>query len=81
MKPEEYDVVELLRPIAEHNLPAGSRGTVVMDYTKFSTESDAPTYEVEFLDTEGMTQALLTVPGSDLKVVWRSGRDGDSSDR
>jgi hypothetical protein len=79
MKPEEYDVVELLRPIQEHNLPAGSRGTVVMDYTKFSTESGTPAYEVEFLDTEGMTQALLTVPGDDLKVVWRAEPDGNSS--
>jgi hypothetical protein len=80
MKPEEYDVVELLRPVAEHNLPAGSRGTVVMDYTKYSTESDTPAYEVEFVDTEGMTQALLTLPGGDLKVVWRPGRDGNSAD-
>ncbi len=36
MKPEELDVVELLRPLPEHGLPAGSRGTIVMNHKQFS---------------------------------------------
>jgi hypothetical protein len=71
MKPEEYDIVELLRAIPEHNLTAGARGTVVMDYTRYSGESPMPACEVEFVDAKGMTRALLTVPENDLKVVWR----------
>lgn len=71
MKPEEYDVVELLRPLPEHSLPAGARGTVVVDYTKDSDKSLQAAYEVEFSDADGFTLALVTVSGDDLKVVWR----------
>lgn len=72
MKPEEYDVVELLRPLPEQNLPAGARGTVVVDYTKDSNKSLPAAYEVEFSDADGLTQALVTLAGHDLKVVWRT---------
>jgi hypothetical protein len=71
MKPEELDVVRLLRPLVEHDLPAGSRGTVVMDYTRYSDNDLAPGYEVEFVDADGVTQAVVTVSGDDLEVVWR----------
>jgi hypothetical protein len=71
MKPEELDVVRLLRPLVEHDLPAGSRGTVVMDYTRYSHNDLAPGYEVEFVDADGVTQAVVTVSGDDLEVVWR----------
>jgi Domain of unknown function (DUF4926) len=76
MKPEEYDVVRLLRDLPEHNLPAGSTGAVVMDYTKHSGGSLPAAYEVEFVDREGVTQALVTVAEDDLEVVSRpdSGR-------
>jgi hypothetical protein len=70
MKPEELDVVRLLRPLPEHNLPAGSRGTVVMDYTDFDKDLP-PAYEVEFADSDGITQALVTLHEDDLEVVWR----------
>ncbi|MCV7236248.1 DUF4926 domain-containing protein [Mycobacterium branderi] len=73
MKPEELDVVELLRPLPEHNLPAGSRGTVVMDYTKYSDTGLPRAYEVEFSDSDGVTQAMVTLYEEDLHVVWRSG--------
>ncbi|WP_081968225.1 DUF4926 domain-containing protein [Mycobacterium kyorinense] len=71
MKPEEYDVVRLLRPLPEHNLPAGSSGVVVMDYTKYSDRDLPPAYEVEFADSDGVTQALVTVAENDLEVVRR----------
>jgi len=71
MKPEEYDVVRLLRDLPEHNLSAGSTGAVVMDYTKQSDGNLPPAYEVEFVDSYGATQALVTVSGDDLEVVSR----------
>ena len=76
MKPEEYDVVRLLQPLQQHNLPVGARGTVVMDYTKYSgtTKQDLPpAYEVEFMDSTGATIALDTVLEANLEVVWRKG--------
>ncbi|WP_236591198.1 DUF4926 domain-containing protein [Mycobacterium paraintracellulare] len=72
LKPEEYDVVELLRALPEHSLPAGSRGTVVMDYTKDSDKGLPPAYEVEFSDADGSTLAVVTVARDVLKVVWRT---------
>ncbi len=70
-KPREHDAVRLLRPLAEHDLSAGSTGTVVVDYTEYS---DGPAeYEVEFADSAGITQTLVTISGDDLEVVWRPG--------
>ncbi|MGV0076968.1 DUF4926 domain-containing protein [Mycobacterium colombiense] len=71
MKPEEHDVVRLVRPLPERGLPAGSRGTVVMDYTKSSDADLPPAYEVEFSDADGITQALVTLSEDDLEVAWR----------
>jgi len=77
MKPEEYDVVRLLRDLPEHNLSAGSTGAVVMDYSKHSGERLPAAYEVEFVDSAGFTQALVTVAEDDLEVVSRPG-SGDN---
>lgn len=73
MKPQELDVVQLLRSLPEGNLAAGARGTIVMDYAKHSDSGRPPAYEVEFADSDGNTQALLTVSEDDLQVVWRPG--------
>lgn len=62
-------MVRLLRALPEHDIPAGARGTVVMDYTTDS--NDAPAYEVEFSDADGITRALVTLAEDDLEVVWR----------
>lgn len=72
MKPEEYDVVQLLRPLPEHNLPAGARGAVVLGYTKDADKSLPAAYEVEFTDGHGVTLAVVTVYEEDLQVVSRS---------
>ena len=77
MKPEELDVVRLLRDLPEHNLSAGSTGAVVMDYTKHSGGNLPAAYEVEFVDPDGTTQALVTIAEEDLEVVWRP----DSGDK
>jgi hypothetical protein len=76
MKPEEYDVVRLLRPLPEHNLSAGSEGTVVIDHTEDASNRDLPpSYLVEFADSDGITQALVTLRNDDLEVVWRPDSD------
>jgi uncharacterized protein DUF4926 len=76
-KPKEYDTVRLLRPLPEHNLPAGSIGTVVMDHTKYDHAKHIgkglpPAYEVEFCDAHGITLAVVTILEEDLEVVQRS---------
>jgi hypothetical protein len=76
MKPEEYDVVQLRKPLPQHNLPVGARGTVVMDYGKYAEPGKkdlAIAYEVEFMDAGGDTLAVDTIAESDLEVVWREG--------
>jgi hypothetical protein len=72
MKPEEYDVVQLRRPLQEYNLPAGAKGAVVFDHTKDADTSLPAAYEVEFTDGHGTTLAVVTVYEEDLQVVSRS---------
>jgi len=55
----------------QHNLPAGARGAVVLDYRKYMDENDPPQYQVEFVGPQGMTQALVDIPGEYLQVVSR----------
>ena len=69
VKPEEYDVVILLRALPEHDLAAGSRGTVVIDYTQYSRVDLPPAYEVEFVKSDGTTQALVTLFEDDIEVA------------
>ncbi|OBA57605.1 hypothetical protein A5647_23825 [Mycobacterium sp. 1100029.7] len=68
MKPQDFDVVQLLRPIPEHNLPAGSQGAIVDDV---QTPGLPRAYLVEFADSDGVTYALIHVPEDNLEVVWR----------
>ncbi|CAN5371297.1 hypothetical protein BH09ACT8_BH09ACT8_05290 [soil metagenome] len=74
MKPEELDIVRLLRPLPEHGLPAGAEGAVVMDYTQYPPEDAPASYEVEFTDPDGETLAVVTVRAEDLQVVNRGGK-------
>lgn len=60
---KEYDVVTLGRDIQEENLKAGMKGKVVMIYN----EPNLPTgYEIEFMDKEGNTIALITLTEKDI---------------
>lgn len=57
---KELDVVRL---ISEFNgLPAGTRGTIVLEY-------DGTHFEVEFFDNDGETIDVFTTPASALEVV------------
>lgn len=78
-KPKEVDVVRLRRDLPEHNLPAGSTGTVVVDYTNYSDGALPPEYEVEIADPEGGTQAMVTVSEEHLEVVSRPEYGGSPS--
>ena len=61
----EYDVVILDRDIPEHNLKKGILGTIVMVYN----EPNKPIgYEVEFVDENLNTTAILTVYEHDIKI-------------
>jgi Domain of unknown function (DUF4926) len=70
VKPEEYDVVRLLRPLPDYNAPVGAEGTVVMVLTdKDLTHA----YAVEFPESVGTTEPWFIVEEADLEVVWRQG--------
>ena len=60
----EYDVVRLARDMPEHGLSAGATGAVLMVFDKVSPAE----YEVEFLDQDGGTVALVTLAESALKL-------------
>jgi hypothetical protein len=55
----ELDVVALLNDLPEERLRRGQVGTVVMDFGPEAAE-------VEFVDQQGKTYALLTIPKSQL---------------
>jgi hypothetical protein len=63
---KELDTVVLLRDLAEAGLRKGDLGAVVQAY-------GADAVEVEFVTASGRTQALLTLPVSDVRPV----RDDD----
>jgi hypothetical protein len=62
----ELDTVVLVRDLPDSGLRAGDLGAVVMAYGREALE-------VEFVTASGRTQALLTLPVSDVRPV----RDDD----
>lgn len=69
--PEEGEVVRLRRSLPEHNRPAGSTGTVVVDYAKFSGVDAPLEYEVEFAGSDVETKVLVTLTVDDVEIVSR----------
>ncbi|MDJ1173938.1 DUF4926 domain-containing protein [Roseofilum capinflatum] len=65
MKPELFDLVELLVNVPEYNLSIGDRGAVVeyLDETHF---------EIEFANPKGETTALCPLSTEQFIVVWQS---------
>jgi hypothetical protein len=57
----ELDSVVLTRDLPEQGLEAGDVGAVVHRY------EDGQTFEVEFVDAEGKTVALLTLAADDVR--------------
>jgi hypothetical protein len=62
MKFEKLEVVVLAHDIPEHGLRAGDLGTIVDIYSGSG-------FEVEFVRGSGVTQALLTLTGKDLRKI------------
>src|SRR5262245_23398191 len=70
-RPNELELVALLRDLPEFRLRAGQIGTVVLVH-----EPDA--LEVEFVDREGDTVAILTVLDKDVRVAAPDELVGDA---
>lgn len=60
----EYDVVKLKKDIPSSGLVAGAIGAIVMVYS-----SNPPEYEVEFVDQDGNTLALVTLSEDEIELV------------
>ena len=58
---KEFDIVGLTRDMVEFQLSAGSLGTVVHVYPS------GRAYEVEFVRSDGTTQALFTLTEQDIR--------------
>ncbi len=78
-KPQEGDTIRLRRSLPEHNLPAGSTGTVVVDYAKYSSSDDPLEYEVQFADPDGTTELFATLCVDDVELVSRPGYSRSTS--
>ena len=55
-----FDIVRLVKEF--NGLPAGTEGTIVLEY-------DGTAYEVEFVDSEGETIDVLTTPADMIALV------------
>lgn len=65
IKPELFDVIELLVDLPEVEVNAGELGAIVEKY-------DDHAYEVEFANDEDETLALLALTPEKFIVVWKS---------
>jgi Domain of unknown function (DUF4926) len=65
MKPELFDVVELLVNLPEYNLKLGEQGTIVEEYNDGY-------YEVEFSDPDGQTIALCPLSIKQFILIWQA---------
>ena len=65
MFPELLDVVELSQDMPEHGLAKGRQGTIVELFPD-------STFEVEFSNEYGETEALITLSGDKFVVVWKA---------
>jgi hypothetical protein len=61
---EELDVVTLLADLPAEGLKAGAVGAVVHVFHK-----PTPAYEVEFVDPDGATTAMVTLTGDQVRAV------------
>lgn len=65
IKPELFDVVELLIDLPDLEIKAGELGTIV-------EEHNGRAYEVEFTNDKGETLAFLALTPKKFIVVWKS---------
>ena len=72
IKPELFDSVELLIDLPDENLRAGDKGAIVHQH-------DDKNFEVEFMNAEGETLALVTVNSDQFRrtaAVFRRYKNG-----
>ncbi|WP_165796469.1 DUF4926 domain-containing protein [Mycobacterium ahvazicum] len=60
--------MRLRRPLPEHSLAAGSKGTVV---NAFQVRGQPTAYLVEFPDSGDRPLVIIHVAQEDLEVIWR----------
>ena len=65
IKPELFDVVELLVDLPEHNLHPGVQGAIVHCHPD-------DTYEVEFTNEDGETMVLCPLSADQFIIVWQA---------
>lgn len=65
MKPELFDIVELLVNLPEHQQSIGTQGTIVECH-------DLNHFEVEFSNKAGETTALCVLSPQQFTVVWQA---------
>ncbi len=65
IKPELFDLVELLVDLPEYNLMIGEQGTIVEDYNDGY-------YEIEFSNDLGETIALCSLPIQRFIIIWKA---------
>jgi hypothetical protein len=64
---QEYQTVRLKKDLPGENLSIGAKGVVLIVYEV----PDLPrAYEVEFLDKDGYTLALLTLTDDDIEISY-----------
>jgi hypothetical protein len=65
IKPELFDILELLVNLPKYNQFIGSQGTIVECF-------DDSTYEVEFSNENGENTAISTLSPQQFIVVWQA---------
>lgn len=63
--PDLFDVIELIEDIPDRGLRSGMQGTIVDCHP-------SEVYEVEFVNEEGETLALLALSPDQFTVIWRA---------
>jgi hypothetical protein len=65
LKPELFDVVEMLYPIPGTSIVAGESGTIVHVH-------DSHVFEVEFANQKGETSGIHTVSRDQFIIIWQA---------
>ena len=65
IKPELFDTVELIFSLPEHDLQCGAKAAIVEQY-------DEDNFELEFVNEDGSTEALITLSAQNFIVVWKN---------
>ncbi|MFP4031717.1 MAG: DUF4926 domain-containing protein [Thermodesulfobacteriota bacterium] len=59
------DVVEMIVDVPEQNIRSGQQGAIVHQH-------DPKTFEIEFVRTDGATEALAALKSDQFIVVWEA---------